>query len=132
MNPLTIGQVAKRTGLAASAIRYYESEGLLLKAARHNGRRIFDADVVQRLALIALVKNAGFTISETRALLDGFSRKHPPGKRWRALAGRKITEIDERIAEAQRMKRLLALIMRCECPTFEVCSEALATQGCCP
>ena len=129
---LSIGQVAARTGLAPSALRYYESEGLIPKAARRNGRRIYDEKILERLALIDLVKSAGFTIAETRALLNGFARKTPPGKRWRALAGQKLAELDERIAEAERMKALLAQIMRCECPTFEDCSEALARLGRCP
>ena len=132
MTLLSIGQVAKQAGLATSAIRYYESEGLLAKAARHNGRRIYDAKILERLALIDLVRNAGFTVSETRALLNGFARKTPPGNRWRALASQKVAELDERIAEAERMKNLLAGIMRCECPSFEDCSEFLAKRRCCP
>ncbi len=125
MSLLSIGQVAERAGLATSAIRYYESQGLLPVAARHRGRRVYDTKVLERLALIDLVKNAGFTIAETRAMLNSFARKTAPGKRLRALASQKVAELDERIAEAERMKNLLALMMRCECPTFEDCSESL-------
>lgn len=132
MASLSIGEVAARAGLATSAIRYYEREELIPKALRLNGRRVYDETILERLALIDVVKSAGFTIAETRALLGGFKRKTPPGKRWRELATRKIAELDRRIAEAQRMKALLDGVMGCECPTFEDCSEALAKSRRCP
>jgi MerR family redox-sensitive transcriptional activator SoxR len=126
MKSLSIGQVAERAGIAASAIRYYEAEGLLPRAERRNGRRVYDETVVERLAIIHLAKGAGFTVAEVKRLLGGFARKTPPGERWRALAERKRAELDERIAEAERMKRLLQVVMRCKCPTFTDCSRAMS------
>ena len=126
MKSLSIGQVAKRVGIAASAIRYYESEGLLPPAERRSGRRVYDERVVERLAIIHLAKGAGFTVAEVKRLLGGFARRTPPGERWRTLAERKLEELDGRIAEAERMKRVLRAVMRCECPSFTDCSRAMS------
>lgn len=122
---LGIGEVAKRTGLASSAIRYYESEGLIPQAERHGGRRMYGADVLDRLALIELAKRSGFTIAEIRRLVGGFARNTPPGERWRRLASGKLKELDARIAETRRMRDVLRVVMRCACPTFDDCARAL-------
>ena len=66
MKSLGIGQVAERVGIATSAIRYYEAEGLLPRAERRSGRRVYDESVIERLAIIHLAKGAGFTVADTR------------------------------------------------------------------
>lgn len=121
---IRIGEVARRAGLATSALRYYEREGLIPKADRQGNARVYGADVFDRLALIELAKSAGFTVAETRRLLRGVSRRSPPGPRWRALAQKKLDEIEARIAEAERMRTVLKTVMGCECPTFEDCTRA--------
>ncbi len=123
----SIGEVAQQAGLRPSAIRYYESVGLLPSPSRRNGRRRYDDSVFARLALIHLAQQAGFTIGEIKTLLHGFSRATPASARWRALTGRKLEEIEERIRQARRMKRVLERLAECECPTFEDC--ALPKQG---
>ncbi len=122
---LRIGEVAKRSGLAASAIRYYESEGLIRKPARRSGQRVYDESVLDQLALIDLAKGAGFTMAEIKKLLSDFARRTPPGERWRQLTAKKLAELDARIAEAERMKTVLRKVMRCHCPTLDDCSRAL-------
>ena len=122
---LSIGEVAERAGIAASAIRYYEREGLLPRAGRRGGKRVYDEAILDRLALIGVAKGAGFTVAEIQTLLRGFARRTPPGARWRALAERKLEELDARLAEVERMKRVLETVTRCECPTLEECSRAL-------
>ena len=122
---LSIGEVARRAGIATSAIRYYESEGLIPRVPRRAGRRVYGAGIVERLALIDLAKRAGFTVAEVKRLLGGFTRATPPGERWRRLAAEKLEELDARIAEAERMKRLLEVVTRCECPTLDDCRRAL-------
>ena len=123
-----IGKVAERTGIAASAIRYYEREGLIPKADRRGNARVYGDEIFDRIALIELAKGAGFTISETRQLVRGVSRRTAPGPRWRALAQKKLIEVERRIAEALRMRTALEMMMSCECPTFEDCTKA----GCAP
>lgn len=118
-----IGEVARRAGIATSAIRYYEKESLILQADRQGNARVYGADIFDRLALIELAKKAGFTIAETRDLVRGISRRTPPGPRLQAMARKKLVEVDERIAEAQRMRAVLEKMARCECPTFEECTR---------
>jgi MerR family redox-sensitive transcriptional activator SoxR len=124
MPELRIGEVAERSGIAASAVRYYERQGLLPRPARLGGRRVYDASVLDRLRLIELGKGAGFTLGELGRLLGGFERRTPPGERWRALVRAKGAELDRRIAEAQRMKRVLRRVARCRCPTLADCGRA--------
>jgi DNA-binding transcriptional MerR regulator len=122
---LAIGEVARRAGIAASAIRYYERQGLIPRADRRGGKRVYGEDILDRLALIGVAKAAGFRVSEIQTLLRGFARRTPPGPRWRALAERKVRELEARLAEVERMKRVLEAVTRCECPTLEACSRAL-------
>ena len=122
---LSIGEVAERAGLAASALRYYEHEGLIPKADRRGGKRVYGDDIFDRLALVGVAKAAGFTVAEIKTLLSGFARRTPPGPRWRKLAERKLGELEARIAEVERMKRVLEAVTRCECPTLEECSRAI-------
>jgi MerR family redox-sensitive transcriptional activator SoxR len=125
MAEFSIGEVAQRAGIAASAIRFYEAKGLIPKAPRRSGRRFYDASILDRLALIELAKAAGFTVAEIGKLLGAFRKKTPPGERWRSLARTKRIELEERIAEAERMKGVLDVLMRCECPTLDDCSRGL-------
>lgn len=129
MGELRIGEVAKQAGLAASAIRYYEGEGLIPRAERRGGCRVYDEKILERLTIIELGKRSGFTIAEIKRLLSGFQRKTPPGERWRSLAESKLRQLDERIAEAQRMQAVLRILMRCQCPTFDDCARALQESG---
>ena len=122
---LTIGEVADRTDHAASALRFYEREGLIPKADRSAGKRVWPEDVLDRLALIDVAKSAGFTMAEIKTLIAGVARRTPPGQRWRQLAERKLVELDERMAEVKRMRRVLRAVMRCKCPTLEDCSRAI-------
>ena len=126
---LSIGQVASLAGIASSAIRYYESEGLLPTALRRSGRRVYDEGVLDRLQFIELAKQAGFSIAETRKLLRGFSRRTPPGARWRSLAEEKLDELQSRIDEARRMQKVLRALTACECPSFDDCGRALRGSG---
>jgi MerR family redox-sensitive transcriptional activator SoxR len=124
MAEFRIGEVATRCGIAPSAIRYYESEGLLRPPARRNGRRVYGEAVLDQLGLIELAKRAGFTVAEIKKLMAGFTQRTAPGERWRALTQAKLDELEERIAEAERMKRVLRAVMRCRCPTLADCSRA--------
>jgi DNA-binding transcriptional MerR regulator len=118
---LRIGEVARRAGIASSAIRYYEREGLIPMADRVGNARVYGVDILDRLALIELAKSAGFSVSETRQLVRGVSRRTPPGPRWNTLARKKLVEVEARIAEAERMRMVLQAVIGCECPTFEDC-----------
>ena len=125
MPELRIGEVAKRSGVAASAIRFYESQGLLPLPLRRSGRRVYDESALDRLRLIHFAKRAGFTVAEIKRLFSGFGRKTPPSERWRVMTEAKLVELDERIAEAERMKTVLQMVMHCHCPSLDDCSRAM-------
>lgn len=120
---LSIGVVARRSGLRVSAIRYYESAGLIEAPRRVSGRRVYDANVFESIALIHLAQEAGFTVAEIRQLLSGFDRATPASARWQALARRKLADVVERIEQAQRMKHLLECLLRCRCETLGQCVQ---------
>jgi MerR family transcriptional regulator, redox-sensitive transcriptional activator SoxR len=123
---MSIGEVARNTGVRPSALRYYESVGLLPLPERANGRRRYDGEllreVLDRLAVVRVAKQAGFTISEIRTLLDGFSEDTPPSERWRILAQDKLPEVEALVERALSMKDLLERGLRCECLRLEECS----------
>jgi MerR family redox-sensitive transcriptional activator SoxR len=121
-----IGEVARRAGVRPSALRYYESAGLLPAPARENGRRRYDGEVLRevldRLAVIRVAQQAGFTISEIKTLLDGFSEDVPPSERWRILAQDKLPEVEALVERAVGMRDLLERGLRCECLRLEDCA----------
>ena len=124
MEDITISEVARQVGIRASAIRYYESVGLLPAPRRVSGRRRYDASVLQRLAIIQLAQQAGFTVSEMRTLFTGFAADTPASERWHALAQAKLAEVDALIRRAQGMKRLLEeSLLQCRCLTLEECAR---------
>jgi MerR family transcriptional regulator, redox-sensitive transcriptional activator SoxR len=122
MGGMSLGEVAQRARVRPSALRYYEGVGLLPPPERENGRRRYDGEVLDRLAVVRVAQQAGFTISEIRTLLDGFSEDIPPSERWRVLAREKLTEVDALIERALGMKDLLERALRCECLTLEDCA----------
>ena len=122
MEDFAIGDVARRAGVQPSALRYYESIGLVPPAERVNGRRRYDTKILQRLAVIQLAQQAGFTLAEIGTLFEGFEDGTTPAARWRALAQQKLPEIEKQITRAQAMKRFLQEGLRCGCLTLEECA----------
>lgn len=126
MPGMSIGEVAKRAGLATSAIRYYEKSGLIPAPHRRSRQRRYDPEVLGRIAFIRLARDAGFTIRETRMLISGFAPNTRPSTRWRALAEKKLVELDAQMARTRAMQVLLREGFRCGCPKLEDCERALA------
>ena len=122
---MTIGEVARKAGIRTSALRYYESVGILPKPERVNGRRHYDGEVLRgvldRLAVVNIAQQAGFTVAEIRTLLHGFSDDAPPSERWRIMAREKLTEVEALIHHARGMKRVLERGLGCECLRIEDC-----------
>ena len=126
MAQYSISDVARKVGLRASAIRYYERLGVLSPARRVSGQRRYDAAAVQRLALVRRAQQAGFSLSEIRALFFGFEPSVPLSARWKALAARKISELDSAMEKLRAMKELLQNIQsRCGCQTAEQCGAII-------
>jgi MerR family redox-sensitive transcriptional activator SoxR len=117
---MTIGEVAKQSGLRTSAIRYYERVGLLPKPARSGGQRRYDHRILRRLAVLVRAKNCGFTLDEVRQL---FSEPGSPSERWQQAAKTKIVELDALLDRIRRMKSLI--VRRCQCADFDECGRRM-------
>lgn len=119
---LTIGQVAGAARVNASAIRYYERHGILPEPARLNGKRRYDPDVLHRLAVIDVAKQAGFTLDEIRLLFEATDGGAPAHTHLRQLAQRKLPELEGLIAHATEVKGWLEAASGCTCDTLDECS----------
>ena len=123
---MTISEVAVRSGLAASAIRYYEASGLLACPARKSGKRVYQSDVLDQLAVIRFAKDTGFTLPEIRLLLRGFPVTTAASVRWRKLAHAKSQELGATLAKVQAMKKMLHAVLSCRCRSLEQCAREFA------
>ena len=121
MKSLSIGEVARRTGVRASALRYYEDAGILPKPARVAGRRRYDLDILHRIDMLRFAQQAGFTLEEIKTLLRGFDAEIPLSTRWHALARGKLVELDRLAENIQRMRQALQLGLKCGCIRIEDC-----------
>jgi MerR family redox-sensitive transcriptional activator SoxR len=120
---MTIGQVAKESGLAASAIRFYEQAGVLPKPMRIGGRRKYDLSILERLAVLERAKVCGFSLAETRQLFYGFREGAPPSERWQTLARRKIVELNDLERKIVAMKEMLQ--RPCACKDLAECGRRI-------
>jgi MerR family redox-sensitive transcriptional activator SoxR len=126
MTQLSIGQVSKKTGVPASALRYYERAGILQKASRVNGRRVYDENTIRRIDVLRFAQEAGFTLEQVKTLFHGFEVRTPLSARWQRLARQKIEELDALARKVERMKAALELGLRCGCLRIEDCTLAPA------
>ena len=122
MKPLSIGEVAKRTGVRTSALRYYEEAGILPQPGRVNGQRRYDADSIHRIDVLRFAQQAGFTLEEIKTLFHGFGAETPLSSRWRSLAKAKLSELDLLAKRIKSMKRALELGLKCGCVRIEDCT----------
>lgn len=120
---LTIGEVAKRAGIATSQIRYYERIGLLPEPERYSGQRRYDTDVIGRLGFIAVAQSAGFKLGEIKELIAGIDNDAGGmAKRMRSLSERKLSEIEALLARTKAMKWWLEVAKECGCATPDECA----------
>jgi MerR family redox-sensitive transcriptional activator SoxR len=124
MPELSIGEVARLTGVSSSALRYYEQEGLLPRAPRAGGRRRYGKREIQMVQVLRFAQQAGFTLEEIKKLFHGFDDKSSPGARWRALAHTKLRELDELQVSIARMRRAIKQGLACGCMRIEDCTLA--------
>ena len=130
MTELTISEVAKQAGIRASAIRYYESVGLLPLPRRVSGQRRYHADVLRRLAFIQAAQAVGFSLAEMQALLHELDENTPLSAHWQALAKQKLAEVDALIQRAQSMRRMLEQGLDCSCSDLEQCIDCVIKIHC--
>jgi len=131
MKNIDISEVARRSGLPASTLRYYEEQGLIASIGRRGLRRLFDPGVLERLALVGLGRAAGFSLQEIAGMLapDGAPRID------RQVLTAKAEQLDQTIRELQAMRDGLRHAAACrapshmECPTFRRLLRASAARG---
>lgn len=103
---MTIGEVARQTGIRPSAIRYYESMNVLPPPRLVNTKRRYTTDVFLQLTLIKIARQAGFTVAEMRLLLNSQGDARLAGG-WRVLAQQKLAEVEARIEQLKTMRYIL-------------------------
>jgi MerR family transcriptional regulator, redox-sensitive transcriptional activator SoxR len=122
---LTIGEVARRSGVAASALRFYEDRGLIRSERTGTGHRRYLRSVLRRVAFVVFAQRVGLTLEDIRAELD----KLPPDRvptpdDWSRLTSGWSARIDERIDELERLKRGLTECIGCGCLSLDRCQLA--------
>jgi MerR family transcriptional regulator, redox-sensitive transcriptional activator SoxR len=119
---LTVGQLAERTGVATSALRFYEDRGLIHSRRTESGHRRYARGMTRRVAFIMFAQRVGLTLEDIRGELAKLpADRTPSGAEWAALSAMWSEQIDARMAELQRLKRGLTDCIGCGCLSLERC-----------
>jgi MerR family redox-sensitive transcriptional activator SoxR len=119
---LTIGEVARRSGVAASALRFYEERGLITSERAGSGHRRYPRPVLRRIAFIVFAQRVGLTLDEIGAELAKLPPHRAPNRRdWARLSSTWTARIDARIAELERLKLGLTECIGCGCLSLDRC-----------
>ena len=122
---LTIGEVAARSGVAASALRFYEAGGLIASERTGSGHRRYPRSVLRLVAFIVFAQKVGLSLDEIRRELSKLPRNRAPERAdWARLSASWTARIDERIAELERMKAGLTECIGCGCLSLDRCQFA--------
>jgi MerR family transcriptional regulator, redox-sensitive transcriptional activator SoxR len=125
---LAIGEVAGRSGIAPSALRYYEEQGLITASRTAGGARRYPRSVLRRLAIIRAGRNVGLTLPEIRAALETLPGERPPTvDDWARLSEGWRARLDEQIAALERLRDGLTSCIGCGCLSLGRC--ALSNPG---
>jgi MerR family redox-sensitive transcriptional activator SoxR len=123
---MKIGELATRTGVNASAIRYYEKLSLVPAPYRLSGQRRYTDEALYRVLLIRFARDMDFSLAEIKIFLSGLNDKTTVGKRWKRLAHSKIKQVDETVLRARRLKSLLEHLLQCRCASLRQCVDRLS------
>lgn len=122
---LTISEVSRRSGVAASALRFYEERGLITSERAGSGHRRYARPVLRRIAFIVFAQRVGLTLEEIGTELDKLPPNRAPNRRdWSRLSRQWGSRIDQRIAELERLKRGLTDCIGCGCLSLGRCQLA--------
>ena len=105
---MTIGEMARRAGVATSTIRYYERRGLLAADARQSGQRRYRTETLRRLVFIGMMQDTGLALDEVREVLDAATAAE-----WKLVAGQRLAMLDEQIGQLRRSRMMLAAALLC-------------------
>ncbi|QOY90554.1 redox-sensitive transcriptional activator SoxR [Paludibaculum fermentans] len=122
---LTIGDLAKRSGVAASALRYYEDLGLIQSERNKSGHRRYLQATLRRVAFIVFAQKVGLTLGEVGRELEKLPNNRVPERAdWAQLSGTWTARIDDRIAELQKLRAGMSQCIGCGCLSFDHCRFA--------
>jgi MerR family transcriptional regulator, redox-sensitive transcriptional activator SoxR len=122
---LTISDVARRSGVASSALRFYEDRGLIRSERAGSGHRRYPRSVLRRIAFIVFAQRIGLALDEIGAELARLPADRIPTRRdWARLSGKWTTRIDEKIAELERLRAGLTECIGCGCLSIDRCKLA--------
>ncbi|HEY7947857.1 MAG TPA: redox-sensitive transcriptional activator SoxR [Acidimicrobiales bacterium] len=123
METLPIGQVADRTGVAVSALRYYEQEGLIRSTRTAGGQRRYPRDVLRRVAFVRIAQQVGLRLDDVRAALAGLPDDRTPTRAdWARLSASWRPLLDRRIATLERLRDDLDSCIGCGCLSLRACA----------
>lgn len=132
---LTVGEVARRSGVAVSALHFYEAKGLIRSVRNAGGQRRYGRDVLRRVAVIKVAQRIGIPLASISAALAALPAERTPTKAdWTRLSGLWRRELDERIAQLTRLRDQLDDCVGCGCLSIDACKlrnplDALSEQG---
>ncbi len=122
---LTITEVSRRSGVAASALRFYEERGLIKSERAGSGHRRYPREVLRRIAFIVFAQRVGLMLDEVGAELAKLPNNRAPGRSdWAKISGSWTHRIDERIAELERLRSGLTECIGCGCLSLQQCRLA--------
>ncbi|HHG90758.1 MAG TPA: redox-sensitive transcriptional activator SoxR [Devosia sp.] len=120
---LSIGQIAERTGLSVSAIRYYEEQGLVKPERNAGGQRRFEAADIRRLSFVLITQEFGFTIEQIRQQLEKLPEERTPNKRdWEKISRSFRHVLDDKIRTLTRLRDTLDGCIGCGCLSLKKCA----------
>ena len=120
---MKIGDVAQQLSMPASTIRYYEKIGLIAEQRRISGRRQFDDRALLTLKFVRLAQAAGFSLADTKSLLERYAEDPGPAGMWKPLAEAKQAAVKQQISDLRQVDRVLAALLTCECASLSDCVE---------
>lgn len=132
---LAIGELARRTGVSVSAIRFYEEKGLLTSMRNAGGQRRFARSDIRRVSFVLIAQRLGLTLTEIEQALAGLPEGRTPGRAdWGKISAGIRSQIETRIAELSRMRDHLDGCIGCGCLSLDVCAlynpdDRIATKG---
>ncbi|HEX2381491.1 MAG TPA: redox-sensitive transcriptional activator SoxR [Acidimicrobiales bacterium] len=120
---LSIGEVATRSGISSSALRFYESQGLVHATRSDGGQRRYERDVLRRLAFIRVAQRVGLTLDEVRSALSTLpDQRTPTAKDWARLSRAWRPRLDEQISVLMSLRDQLSSCIGCGCLSLRACS----------
>ncbi|HEY6625085.1 MAG TPA: redox-sensitive transcriptional activator SoxR [Acidimicrobiales bacterium] len=123
MDQLSIGQVSERTGVAISALRFYEKEGLLRADRTDGGQRRYRREVIRRVSFVRIAQQVGLSLEEIRGALEALPNDRTPTKAdWARLSRAWRSRLDDHIASLTRLRDDLTSCIGCGCLSLKACS----------